>query len=86
MLLQLVLDQRIGAKSNTLHCLYPERLCNNGIVHGLLQIISLQTICVFFLYMKVYHLLYIAADLFARVPFKLSLTDWQICWSAFSVT
>ena len=56
-------------------------------MHGfLLQIMSLLTICVFSLYMKVYCLLYIAADLFAIVSFKLSFSDWSICWSASAVT
>ena len=46
-------------------------------MHGFLQIMSLLTICVFSLYMKVYCLLYIAADLFAIVSFKLSFQTGQ---------
>ena len=80
------LDQRSGAKSNTLHFIQRNSGTINGIVHGFLLIMSLLTICVFSLYMKVYCLLYIAADLFAIVSFKLSFSDWSICWSASAVT
>ena len=78
-----LVTKRSGAKSNTLHFIQRDSgtiaLCMGFANH-------VTTICVFSLYMKVYCVLYIAADFSAIVSFKLSFADWSICWSAFAVT